>query len=146
MIFILDKLNEIERLAVYIMAYRGLKVGALQQLRIWGTHYNTVPKGKQIEGEFNDDVMLNIKASELNNKTPFAHLTTNALKLRIYKATTKWITTKKSSRLIWKIQKNLRNLSRLEYFALWGVVLIDGYATISLPANLKEPPDIFEGC
>jgi integrase len=89
MIFILDKLPELERLAVFIMADRGLRVGALKNLKIWGTHYTTTSKGKNIEGEFSDTVLMQIRTSELNNKTPFENISTNALKLRIYRSTKK---------------------------------------------------------
>ena len=42
-----------------------------------------------IYGEFPVEVITNIKSSELNNRTPFKNLTTNALKLRIYRHTLK---------------------------------------------------------
>jgi integrase len=80
---------ELEKMAVYIMAYRGLRVGALNQLKVWGSSYKSYSKGKNIYGEFPIEVITNIKTSELNNKTPFETLTTNALKLRIYRQTLK---------------------------------------------------------
>jgi integrase len=84
---ILNELPELERMAVYIMAYRGLRVGALNNLKVWGNKYQSYSKGKNIYGEFPSEVIVNIKTSELNNKTPFETLTTNALKLRIYRQT-----------------------------------------------------------
>jgi site-specific recombinase XerC len=86
---ILNSLPELEKMAVYIMAYRGLRVGALNKLKVWGTNYKSISKGKMINGEFPAEVVANIKYSELNNKTPFEALTTNALKLRIYRQTMK---------------------------------------------------------
>jgi site-specific recombinase XerD len=86
---ILNELPELERMAVYIMAYRGLRVGALNKLKVWGAKYQSYSKGKNIYGEFPIEVIVNIKHSDLNNKTPFESLTTNALKLRIYRQTMK---------------------------------------------------------
>ena len=86
---ILNELPELEKTAIYIMAYRGLRVGALNNMKIWGNKYQAVSKGKSIFGEFPIEVIVNIKSSDLNNRTPFESLTTNALKLRIYRATSK---------------------------------------------------------
>jgi len=69
------------------MAYRGLRIGALNKLKVWGAKYQSVSKGKSIFGEFPIEVITNIKSSPLSNKTPFETLTTNALKLRIYRQT-----------------------------------------------------------
>jgi integrase len=54
-----------------------------------GPKYQSYSKGKNIYGEFSIEVIANIKQSDLNNKTPFQRLTTNALKLRIYRQTMK---------------------------------------------------------
>jgi integrase len=86
---ILNELPELEKMAVYIMAYRGLRVGALNKLKVWGNKYQSYSKGKNIYGEFPIEVVTNIKQSDLNNQTPFHGLTTNALKLRIYRQTMK---------------------------------------------------------
>jgi site-specific recombinase XerD len=86
---ILNSLPELEKMAVYIMSYRGLRVGALKNLKIWGNKYQSFSKGKTIFGEFPIEVITNIKSSDLNNRTPFEALSTNALKLRIYKQTLK---------------------------------------------------------
>jgi site-specific recombinase XerD len=64
-------------------------VGALNKLKVWGNHYKSVSKGKIIQGEFPVEVICNIKTSTLDNQTPFSSLSTNALKLRIYRATMK---------------------------------------------------------
>jgi integrase len=84
---ILNEIPELEKMAVYVMAYRGLRVGGLNKLKVWGNHYKTVSKGKSIQGEFPIEVICNIKTSMLDRNTPFSSLTTNALKLRIYRAT-----------------------------------------------------------
>ena len=86
---ILNSLPEMERTAVYIMSYRGLRVGALRELKVWGNKYQSYSKGKMIYGEFPVEVICNIKNSELNNRMPFEGMTTNALKLRIYRHTMK---------------------------------------------------------
>jgi site-specific recombinase XerD len=71
------------------MAYRGLRVGALNNLKIWGSHYKAVSKGKNIQGEFPIEVLFNMKTSIFNSPNPFTSLSTNALKLRVYRATSK---------------------------------------------------------
>lgn len=86
---ILNSVSEVERMAVYVMAYRGLRVGALNNLKVWGSRYKAVSKGKNIHGEFPIEVICNIKNSYLNSQSPFEGFTTNALKLRIYRATMK---------------------------------------------------------
>jgi site-specific recombinase XerD len=84
---VLNELPELEWIAVYVMAYRGLRVGALANLKVWGSYYQSYSKGKNIYGEFPIEAITNIKTSYLNNKTPFDNLNTNALKLRIYRQT-----------------------------------------------------------
>jgi len=89
LITILNELPELEKMAIYIMAYRGLRVGALYNLKVWGNRYSSVSKGKSICGEFPIEVITNIKYSYLNNKTPFENISTPALKMRIIRQTTK---------------------------------------------------------
>jgi integrase len=86
---ILDSLPEYEKIAVFIMSSRGLRIGALSKLKIWGNAFSSVSKGKDINGTFTDDIMNMIKTSNLNNKVPFGDCTTNALKIRIIRATKK---------------------------------------------------------
>jgi len=86
---ILDSMPELEKMAVYVMAFRGLRIGALKNLKIWGSKYQSVSKGKSIFGELPAEIVAGIKSSELNSRTPFESLTTNALKLRIYRHTSK---------------------------------------------------------
>lgn len=89
LITILNELPELERMAIYIMAYRGLRIGALNKLKVWGNKYQSFSKGKMIYGELPIEVICNIKSLDLFNKTPFEYLSTNALKLRIYRQTLK---------------------------------------------------------
>jgi site-specific recombinase XerD len=81
---ILNSLPELERTVVYIMSYRGLRIGSLKNMKIWGNRYKSVSKGKNIQGEFPVEVITNI-----NNKINFENMTTNSLKLRIYRQTMK---------------------------------------------------------
>ena len=84
MLQILNNLPELEKIAVSIMCYRGLRVGSLRNMKIWGNKYKSVSKGKQIYGEFPVEVITN-----LNNKITFENMTTNSIKLRIYRQTMK---------------------------------------------------------
>ena len=86
---ILESLPEYEKLAVYIMAYRGLRVGSLFRLKIRNNGYTAVSKGKEIYGEFSEDIMTMIKNSSLNNRCPFGDHSTGALKVRLIRATKK---------------------------------------------------------
>jgi site-specific recombinase XerD len=81
---IINELPELEKTAVYIMAYRGLRVGALNGLKIKGNTFQSCSKGKAIYGRFSDDIMR-----ELDNKMPFAGYTTTTLKVRVYRAVKK---------------------------------------------------------
>jgi integrase len=86
MFTILNELPELEKMAVYIMAYRGLRVGALNKLKVWGNSYKSYSKGKDIFGEFPIEVITNIKYSDFNHQTPFENISTEALKMRIIRA------------------------------------------------------------
>ena len=86
---ILDSLPDYEKLAVAVMAYRGLRVGSLFRLKIMNNGYQAVSKGKEIYGDFSDDIMTMIKNSPLNNISPFGDYSTGALKVRIIRATNK---------------------------------------------------------
>jgi len=86
---ILNELPELEKMAIYIMAYRGLRVGALSNLKVWGNRYSSVSKGKSICGEFPIEIINNIKYSYLDNKSPFMKISTAALKMRIIRQTSK---------------------------------------------------------
>jgi site-specific recombinase XerD len=86
MFTLLNELPELEKMAVYIMAYRGLRVGALNKMKVWGTSYKSYSKGKNIFGDFPVEVLTNIKYSDFNNQTPFENISTPALKMRIIRA------------------------------------------------------------
>jgi site-specific recombinase XerD len=82
---ILNTLPELEKLSVMMMSFRGLRVGSLKNLKIWGNKYQSVSKGKMIYGEFPIEVITSLNG----NRSPFENMTTNSLKLRIYRHTTK---------------------------------------------------------
>jgi site-specific recombinase XerD len=82
---ILNTLPEMEKLAVMIMSYRGLRVGSLNKLKVWGNKYQSVSKGKNIFGELPIEVITSLNG----NRMPFENMTTNSLKLRIYRHTLK---------------------------------------------------------
>ena len=86
---ILNELPDLEKMAVCIMAYRGLRIGALNKIKIWGNKYQSVSKGKMIFGEFPIEIITNIKYHIINNRMPFEKYTTNALKLRLHRHLTK---------------------------------------------------------
>jgi site-specific recombinase XerD len=86
---ILNSIPELEKVAVFVMAYRGLRVGALNGLKVWGGKYQSYSKGKDIYGEFSTDVIETIKNGVCDSKTPFKGLTTNAIKLKVYRASKK---------------------------------------------------------
>ena len=86
---IIDSLPDYEKLAVFIMANCGFRIGALYKLKIWGNSFQSVSKGKEIYGEFSDDIMNIIRKSPLDNKMPFIDCSTGALKVRIIRATKK---------------------------------------------------------
>lgn len=60
--------------AIYIMAYRGLRVGALPDLKIKGNVFTTKSKGKEIKGTFDDAILTQIKRAGLNKENPFDYL------------------------------------------------------------------------
>ena len=70
-------------LIVYIMAHRGLRVGAFQQLSIRGENFKTVSKGKEYKGTFDDKIIEKIKAAGLPLSAPFADQDTVTLKSKI---------------------------------------------------------------
>jgi integrase len=61
----------------------------MPDLWLFLTGLYTISKGKAISGEFPIEVICNIKSSMLNSNSPFMGFSTHALKLRIYRATTR---------------------------------------------------------
>lgn len=72
---IIDSLNGVMKIAVIIMSGRGLRVGALPGLTIWGNRFTSTSKGKEITGELSRDLIKAVHISALDNKQPFKGLT-----------------------------------------------------------------------
>jgi site-specific recombinase XerD len=87
--YIIEKSNEFVSAAVAVMAYRGLRAGALPSLEVIGNHFKAFSKGKETKGTFNKDVLFII-----NNLpsvgSPFGGLSSGAIEHRIKRATEKF--------------------------------------------------------
>lgn len=60
--------------AVAVMAFRGLRVGALPDLAIKGSRFRTVSKGKAVDGELPEAALGILKEEGLPLRAPFAGL------------------------------------------------------------------------
>ncbi|GHT01460.1 hypothetical protein AGMMS50276_29520 [Synergistales bacterium] len=100
---ILANANPIERAAISVMAYRGLRAGALPTLERHGERWTGNSKGKLIKENQIDGVTLPgvaleaIQAAGLDGKKPFGGLTTNAIEKRVRYLTGKLHDSKKIS-------------------------------------------------
>jgi len=72
--------------AVAVMAYRGLRAGALPTLSITGGKFSGHSKGKPIQGKMPPEAMEAIKAASLPLRGPFAGVKANTLEKRIARA------------------------------------------------------------
>ena len=79
--------------AIAVMAYRGLRCGALSGMSAWGGKFETVSKGKMIRGSLPEKAVKAIEAAGLSLKKPFDWVVTNNLEKeveyhvkRLYKA------------------------------------------------------------
>ncbi len=70
-------------LIVYIMAHRGLRVGAFTELSVRKNNFRTVSKGKEYKGTFSPDIIESIRAAGLSVSSPFADIDTVSLKSKI---------------------------------------------------------------
>ena len=69
--------------AISVMAYRGLRCGALAEMSAWGGKYETKSKGKIIRGKLPEKAVKAIEAAGLSLKKPFAGLVTNNLEKEV---------------------------------------------------------------
>ncbi|GHU93520.1 hypothetical protein FACS189479_05020 [Spirochaetia bacterium] len=69
--------------AVSVMAFRGLRCGALPSLAVWGGRFTATSKGADISGELPPAALAGIEAAGLSTKTPFAGTVTNNLEKNI---------------------------------------------------------------
>ena len=72
--------------AVAVMAYRGLRAGALPELSISGGKFTTRSKGKDTSGAMPPEALEKIKAAGLPLRGPFAGILPNTLEKRIARA------------------------------------------------------------
>ena len=72
--------------AAAVMAYRGLRAGALPTLSITGGKFTAHSKGKDIGGKMPDAALNAIKAAALPLRAPFAGIKANTLEKRIARA------------------------------------------------------------
>lgn len=54
---IIDNLPKPMATIAYISAHKGLRAGAYENLKIWGTRFSTISKGKEYKGEFTQDIL-----------------------------------------------------------------------------------------
>ena len=77
---------ELAAAAAAVMAYRGLRAGALPNLSITGGRFTAHSKGKDISGKMPDYALDAIKAASLPLRAPFAGIKANTLEKRIARA------------------------------------------------------------
>ena len=80
---IIKEIPVYEAAAVAVMAYRGLRAGALPTLSISGAKFTGYSKGKPIQGTLPPEALEAIKAAALPLRGPFAGQVTNTLEKRI---------------------------------------------------------------
>ena len=82
-------LPPMEAAAVAVMAYRGLRAGALPEMKITGTHFESRSKGKGIAGTLPAAVVKAIEAAKLDGRKPFKGILPNTLEHRVARAIAK---------------------------------------------------------
>ena len=81
---IIAALPALEAAAVSVMAFRGLRIGALPGMEITGERFKAHSKGKDISGELPGNALAAIKAAAAPDKRrPFAGIKEEALARRI---------------------------------------------------------------
>jgi site-specific recombinase XerD len=83
---IIEKLNPVLAAASAVMAYRGLRAGALPSLSITGGRFSGHSKGKDISGELPTAAIDAIKAASLPLRSPFNNVLPNTLEKQIARA------------------------------------------------------------
>jgi integrase len=69
--------------AISVMAFRGLRCGALAGMSAWGGKYETESKGKKIRGTLPERAVRAVEAAGLSLKKPFAYVVTNNLEKEV---------------------------------------------------------------
>ncbi|MFP3042046.1 site-specific integrase [Treponema primitia] len=80
---IMTSIPPLEGAILAVLAGRGLRIGALPPMELWGIKYKSQSKGKDITGAFPFEVITAIKTAELDPRHPFADFTVNAIELKI---------------------------------------------------------------
>ena len=83
---VIQELPHFEAAAAAVMAYRGIRAGALPSLSISGGKFTGHSKGKDIAGEMPATAMAAIKAAALSLRGPFAGIIPGTLEKRINRA------------------------------------------------------------
>lgn len=83
--YIIQNSKEITAAAISVMAYRGLRVGALPSLEIIGNRFKSFSKGKEIKGDFQREIIDMLHSQ----KHPFENFSSGAIEHRIKRLTTK---------------------------------------------------------
>jgi site-specific recombinase XerD len=83
---IIKELPKYEGAAASIMAYRGLRAGALPTLSINGGRFTAQSKGKDITGNIPAQVLNALKKADLPLRGAFSGLSANTLEKRVYRA------------------------------------------------------------
>jgi len=80
---IINALPKMESAAVSVMAFRGLRAGALVEMVISGNTFTSTSKSKNISGTLPINTIKAIKKAGLDNKKPFVGILANTLEHRI---------------------------------------------------------------
>lgn len=83
--YIIKNSKEITAAAISVMAYRGLRVGALPSLEVIGNRFKSFSKGKEIKGNFQREIIDMLPPQ----KQPFENFSSGAIEHRIKRFTTK---------------------------------------------------------
>jgi len=80
---IINALPLMESAAVSVMAFRGLRAGALVEMLVSGNTFTSTSKGKDITGILPAHVIKALKKAGLDTKKPFAGILANTLEHRV---------------------------------------------------------------
>ena len=73
------------RAAVYVMAFRGLRVGGLPGLTLHGKKFSTITKGSEHHGTMSEQCLSEIRKAHLPGKTPFADYSASIISDSFYR-------------------------------------------------------------
>jgi integrase len=87
---ILEQANTLDKSIISLLAYNGLRIGALPRMTIkGGGSFNSFSKGKPVNGFLPKESIKAIKTAGLDGQTPFSIYTVNNLKTRVLRLTKK---------------------------------------------------------